>query len=111
MATGSKTGGRSKGTPNKNTVELREKFTLLLENNFDKPKDRVKTLLDVAKFVVPTLKAIEVKNDENNPNFLPVIINLGTGTPPPNNILNIPNIPNIGKRGTGTTPTKEPIVI
>jgi hypothetical protein len=94
MATGNKTGGRSKGTPNKNTVELREKFTLLLENNFDKlqtdidllePKDRVKTLLDVAKFVVPTLKAIEVKNDENNNNFLPVIINLGTGTPPPNN--------------------------
>jgi hypothetical protein len=92
MATGIKTGGRSKGTPNKNTTELREKFTLLLENNFNKlqtdidllePKDRVKTLLDVAKFVVPTLKAIEVKNDENNPNFLPVIINLGQGTPPP----------------------------
>jgi len=74
MANRIKTGGRTKGTPNKNTVELREKFTLLLESNFEKlqkdinalePKDRVKTLLDVAKFVVPTLKATDLSIDSD----------------------------------------------
>lgn len=94
MATGIKTGGRSMGTPNRTTKEIREKFSLLLENNFDKiqsdidalePKERIKTLLDLAKFVVPTLKAVEVKNDENNPEFLPIIINLGDGIPPTEN--------------------------
>jgi hypothetical protein len=68
MAHGIKTGGRDKGTLNKTTLELREKFTLLIESNFDKlqkdidllePKDRIKTILELAKFVVPTLKAID----------------------------------------------------
>lgn len=72
MATGKKTGGRTKGTPNTNTKELREKFTLLVESNFDKlqtdidllePKDRVKTLLELSRFIVPTLKAIELTTD------------------------------------------------
>ena len=58
-----KFGGRTKGTTNKTTAELREKFSLLLESNFDKlqkdidllePKDRIKTILELAKFVVPT---------------------------------------------------------
>lgn len=53
MAIGTKTGWRTKGTVNKTTAELREKFTLLLDNNFDKlqsdidlvePKDRIKIL-------------------------------------------------------------------
>ena len=30
-----KTGGRTKGTPNKTTAELRERFTSLLESNFE----------------------------------------------------------------------------
>jgi hypothetical protein len=34
--TGLKFGGRTKGTSNKTTTELREKFSLLIENNFDK---------------------------------------------------------------------------
>jgi hypothetical protein len=63
-----KTGGRTKGTPNKATAELRERFTSLLESNFDtiqsdlnnlEPKDRIKTLLEISKFVIPTLKAVE----------------------------------------------------
>lgn len=91
MATGTKTGGRKVGTPNKVTNELREKFTLLLEDNIDKlqsdldllePKDRLKTLLEISKFVIPTLKSTELTTDKGNNNFLPVIINLGSGTPP-----------------------------
>jgi hypothetical protein len=67
-----KFGGRTKGTPNKATAELRERFTSLLESNFDtiqsdlntlEPKDRIKTLLEISKFVIPTLTAVENKID------------------------------------------------
>lgn len=73
-----KTGGRTKGTPNKATAELRERFTLLLESNFDtiqsdlntlEPKDRIKTLLEISKFVIPTLKAVENSIELNNENL------------------------------------------
>ncbi len=82
--------GRPTGTPNKVTNELRKKFTLLLENNFDKlqtdidaldSKDRVKLLLEISKFVIPTLRSTELTTDIDS-NFQPVIINLGSGTPP-----------------------------
>lgn len=90
MATGAKTGGRTKGTVNKTTSELREKFSLLLANNFDKlqsdidllePKDRIKTILELAKFVVPTLRAIELSTENEN-EINPVVINLGNGISP-----------------------------
>jgi hypothetical protein len=80
--TGQKFGGRTKGTSNKTTTELREKFSLLIENNFDKlqqdidllePKERVKTILELARFVVPTLKASELTTDSNN-SFQPITI-------------------------------------
>jgi uncharacterized protein with WD repeat len=82
--------GRPKGAINKTTSELREIFSLLLENNFDKlqtdidllePKDRIKVILELAKFVVPTLKMTELsKGNENG--FNPVVINLGKGINP-----------------------------
>ncbi len=78
MATGIKTGGRKKGTPNKTTKEIRNTLSLLLSNNLEnlqkdidklEPKDRIKTLIDISKFIIPTLKAIELKNDnETKPN-------------------------------------------
>lgn len=67
-----KFGGRAKGTPNKTTAELRERFTSILESNIEtiqndlnslEPKDRIKTLLEISKFVIPTLKAVENKID------------------------------------------------
>ena len=61
-----KTGGRTKGTPNKATAELRERFTLLLESNFDtiqsdlntlEPKDRIKTIRPLQNpFLIVTSK-------------------------------------------------------
>lgn len=79
MAKGIKTGGRTKGTQNIITLEIRERFTLLLENNIDKlqndinsldPKDRIKNILELAKFVVPTLKATDlIINNENEDTF------------------------------------------
>ncbi|MFV5692059.1 hypothetical protein ACM55K_08545 [Flavobacterium sp. LT1R49] len=90
MATGIKTGGRTKGVVNKTTSELRERFTLLIDNNFDKlqtdidllePKDRIRVILELAKFVVPTLKATELTTGNEN-GFNPVVINLGNGLSP-----------------------------
>lgn len=60
--------GRPKGTPNKETAQVRESFKLLVENNIDtlqtdldslKPIERIKVIIDLAKFVMPTLKAID----------------------------------------------------
>jgi hypothetical protein len=63
-----KTGGRRKGVANKTTDELRSMIVNLLDDNFDvlqadiaslDPKDRVRALIDLMRFAVPTLKAIE----------------------------------------------------
>jgi hypothetical protein len=70
--TGQKFGGRTKGTPNKNTNEIRQNFQHLIENNLIKlendlkelePKDRIKAILDLSRFVLPTLKAVELSGD------------------------------------------------
>jgi hypothetical protein len=68
--TGKKFGGRSKGTPNRTTAEMREMFKDLINDNFDKirtdladlePKERIRILLEMTKFVLPTLRATEIK--------------------------------------------------
>ncbi|SFZ90349.1 hypothetical protein SAMN05428642_101884 [Flaviramulus basaltis] len=74
--TGQKFGGRKKGTANKNTLEIRRKFQTLVENNLEvlqadldklKPVERVKIIIELGKFVLPTLKAIEVQTDIKQP--------------------------------------------
>ena len=54
------------GSPNKTTQEIRELIQNLNEDNVDKlqgdldklePKDRIKAIVDLAKFVLPTLKS------------------------------------------------------
>ncbi len=83
MATGIKTGGRTKGTPNKTTIEIREKYQLLIEETLEQlnediktlePKDRIKVIIELSKFVIPTLKATELAIDDNSSNFNPVQI-------------------------------------
>ena len=65
--------GRKAGTPNKATKDIRDAFTLLLEDNLPtlkrdisslEPKERVKLLLDMAQFVVPKLRSIDLQTDE-----------------------------------------------
>ena len=65
MATGYKTGGRAKGTPNKTTFEIRQMLTDILVSNIDtlqtdlsslEPKERVKYLIDLSKLILPQLK-------------------------------------------------------
>ena len=81
--TGKKYGGRKKGTPNKTTAEIREKYKMLISESIDtlkedidqlEPKDRIKAILELSKFVLPTLKATDLKIDESEKNFNPVSI-------------------------------------
>lgn len=73
MAKGQKTGGRKKGSPNKNTTELKfffdsidlclpEKIMELLPALDDSKK--VETLLKLMEYVYPKKKAIELRQDD-----------------------------------------------
>ena len=88
--TGQKFGGRTKGIPNRTTTEIRQNFQLLIENNLEtlesdlkelEPKDRIKAILDLSKFVLPTLKAMELSSNDDD-GFNRVTINLGSGINP-----------------------------
>ena len=79
--TGKKYGSREKGTPNKITSEIREKFILLVESNIDRlqedlnalePIDRIRMIIGLSKFVLPTLKAIDINEKVDTPHPLEV---------------------------------------
>lgn len=62
-------GGRAKGTPNKITTELRDKFRQFAQENFEmfdmewkglEGKDKCKVFIDICKFVVPSLTSVEL---------------------------------------------------
>jgi hypothetical protein len=64
MAAGTKTVGRTKGTVNKTTAEIREHYKKLVSNNLElldkdlknlEPFERLKMMIELSKFVVPTL--------------------------------------------------------
>lgn len=72
METLPKSKGRPKGSKNKTTAEIRERFSELVENNLSQfqndldslePAERLKIIMAMAKFILPTLKAIDL-----NPN-------------------------------------------
>jgi hypothetical protein len=76
--------GRPKGAVNVSTAKVRESFSMLLENNLStlesdllllKPGERLRILLELASFIIPKMKAVEVTNVENE-NYKPIIINL-----------------------------------
>lgn len=92
MAKGYKTGGREAGTPNLVTADIKQHFEKLLEGNLEalqqdieslEPKDRVKALLAIARFVIPTVKAIEI--EQNKSNFKPFQVNITKDLPNGNN--------------------------
>ncbi len=68
MARGMKTGGRTEGTPNRITVEVRERISTIIESEFtsesvkkdlDKldPEKRLKKLIKLLEFTTPKLLA------------------------------------------------------
>lgn len=61
--------GTRKGVPNRINHEVRKSFQLLVENNLERlqkdldelePKDRIKFILEMAKFILPTLQAVSI---------------------------------------------------
>ena len=73
---GNNLGGRTKGSTNKTTSEIRDKFQILLENNLEKlqqdlndlePEERLKIILSLSKFVIPTLKAMDLTTEIKEP--------------------------------------------
>lgn len=88
--TGQKFGGRTAGTVNKTTAEIREYYQKLVSNNLEQldndlkslePLQRLKMIVELSKFVVPTLKATELTTTAEN-GFSPIVISLGNGTNP-----------------------------
>lgn len=82
MAKGIKTGARTKGAVNKNTAEIREHFQNLVSDNLEQlnddlkslePLQRLKMIIELSKFVVPTLRATELSTDNEN-GFNPITI-------------------------------------
>ena len=76
-------GGRPVGSKNNATTEIRKKYQELIENNFEqleedlkslKASERVKAIIDLSKFVLPTLKATEM-NLSNETKFQAIEIN------------------------------------
>jgi hypothetical protein len=83
MATGIKTGGRTKGAVNKTTTEIREHYQKLVSDNLEQldsdlkslePLQRLKMIIELSKFIVPTLKATELTAGAEN-GFNHVVIN------------------------------------
>lgn len=71
-----------KGIPNKATQQIREKFKDIIEGNIDKfqedldqlePKERLRFLIDLSRFVLPTLKAIDMRSNDKE-DFKPIVI-------------------------------------
>ena len=85
------------GVPNRTTNEVRKAFQLLVENNLPKmqkdldslePKDRIKFMLDMAKFILPQLQSISIDDlrEEEAQGFNVLTINLKNGSDDSNSI-------------------------
>lgn len=85
MALGLKTGVRTKGTPNKRTVEVQERLdalgcdpiegmALLAMDMANPPELRGKMYAELAQYIAPKRKAMEITPADQHPS---VIFNLG----------------------------------
>lgn len=68
---GNKAGGRKVGSKNKTSEKIRTTYLSFIEYNLEtlqddfdtlEPKERFKVLLELTRFVLPTLKAVEFGN-------------------------------------------------
>jgi hypothetical protein len=77
MARGKKTGGRRKGTPNKVTVQVKDKIATLFDD-YDqeqmqadfmqlKPLDRLKMLVSLAEYVIPKQSRATIEQENEAP--------------------------------------------
>jgi hypothetical protein len=85
---GTRQNGRTPGSVNRTTKEVRERFKELLNNNIEtiisdlealEPKDRINALLQLAKYVLPQLRSIEIA-DVKQREFEPIEIHFTNDT-------------------------------
>jgi hypothetical protein len=64
--------GRTKGSPNRATKQLRESITSFLDNNFQRlendfellpPRDRIKFYCDLLQYGLPKLQSVQLESD------------------------------------------------
>jgi predicted component of type VI protein secretion system len=64
--------GRTKGSPNRTTKQLRENINSFLNNNFQRlendfellpPRDRIKFYCDLLQYGLPKLQSVELESD------------------------------------------------
>ena len=72
MAQGFKTGGRQKGTPNKLTLEVKQRIKRVVEDALDSldleqcsNAERIKLIETGLKYLLPTMKHIEGSHEAN----------------------------------------------
>jgi len=62
--------GRKPGSLNKNTISIKSNFQKLVEDNIEQldadlkalsPRDRIKAIIELSKFIIPTLKQIDAE--------------------------------------------------
>jgi hypothetical protein len=62
--------GRKQGSINKTTLSIKENYQKLIENNIDlldadlkalSPRDRIKAIIELSKFIIPTLKQVDAE--------------------------------------------------
>lgn len=66
--------GRKLGSQNVATASIKQNLQMLVENNMETldadlksltPKDRIKSIIDLCKFIVPTLKQVDAEVKSN----------------------------------------------
>ena len=74
--TGKKFGGRTQGTPNRLTTEVRQKISDALSNSIENlesdlatlsTKERLEIVSKLLNFILPKLKEVEINTDEKPP--------------------------------------------
>ncbi len=79
MATGIKTGGRTKGTPNRNTAETREFIQNIVNNELTwiedllaelTPKERIDAVIKLLPYIVPKTSEVSIIEPEPPRNIL-----------------------------------------
>lgn len=77
--------GRPPGKKNRSTETVKECFNTLLEANLEllqadlislTPKDRVAAVLQLASFIIPKMRSVDVEVTETE-KYKPIIVNLG----------------------------------
>lgn len=89
MAYGQKTGGRKKGTPNKSTIQIREAYQRLVENNLDNmstwladvagddPKQALELMLKLSEYMIPKLARQEIVGNNGEDLFKNITLKFG----------------------------------